>query len=498
MLIRVDASPQIGSGHVMRCLALAQIWRASGGKAKFLMSDSTKAIDDRLKAAGLPPARLTVQRGTLADARETIACARQHDTEWIVSDGYAFTSDYQRTIKDGGAQLLSIDDGTVPNHFCADFVLNQNVYADECLYPHHDASTQLLCGPSYALLREEFYTSVRRQRETPDVAHKLLVTLGGSDPINATQKVIEALDRNAGNGLKVIVLIGGSNRNESDIRHAAKHGNLQLQLIRDASNMPELMGWADVAISGAGTTTLELAYMGVPSLLIVVAENQRRVADAMQAEGAAINLGDALALPASCLAVELNRLVASKSRRSEMTKRAQMLVDGRGARRTCEVLRTGVSIRFRAVNRSDAELLWRWANDPNVRTVSFQSEPIPWETHMHWFEKKLADPNARIFIAETGMREPLGVARFDVVAGIATISVSLDRRFRGRGFGVRVIREATDQILSSPDIRKVSALIKRENQQSIQAFTQAGFRQVESSPDAPSGAVTMACERIES
>ena len=288
---RTDASLSIGHGHVMRCLALAQTWQDAGGHATFAMAMDAPAIEARLEAEEMRVVRLAADVGTADDAAHTISLARELGARWVVVDGYHFGGDYQRAIKDAGLSLLFIDDNGHANHYYADLVLNQNLHAEAGLYVKREPYTQLLLGTHYALLRREFLKWREWQREIPAAARKVLVTLGGGDPDNVTLKVIQALQQVQVDGLEAVVVVGASNPHYRELETAAKNSRVAIRLESNVKNVPELMAWADVAVSGGGSTCWELAFMGLPSIVLILADNQQRIGERLQLHSAALNLG---------------------------------------------------------------------------------------------------------------------------------------------------------------------------------------------------------------
>src|SRR5712692_1901785 len=290
LLIRADAGLAIGTGHVMRCLALAQAWQDGGGHAIFAMAEGTPAVEERVRNEGFAVARVEVPVGSAADAEETAGLAHKHNASWVVVDGYEFGARYQASLKSRGLKVLFIDDNGLAAHYSADLVLNQNAHAREAFYPSRDASTRLLLGPRFAMLRREFTAWRGWKREIPEVARRVLVTMGGSDPDNVTERVVRAIL--AQPSLKAIVVVGGSNPHLLQLRELVVGAQQNVQLVENVPNMPELMSKTDVAISGAGTTSLEMCFLGLPALLIVLADNQRSAAEELNRRGAAINLGE--------------------------------------------------------------------------------------------------------------------------------------------------------------------------------------------------------------
>jgi spore coat polysaccharide biosynthesis predicted glycosyltransferase SpsG len=257
---------------------------------------------------------------------------------WVVVDGYHFGSGYHRRFTEGGRRVLVIDDTAHLEYYRADLVLNQNICAREELYPHRDESTRVLVGASYALLRREFLGWRSWARETSETARHVMVTLGGGDTDDVTDKVFEALGHEAFAGLEVNVLIGPAGRSRAGKPPEGGGPAARLRVIRAATNMPELMAWADVAVSAGGSTCWELAFMGLPALLIVTAENQRENVAGLDAAGVGLSLGLSGALSASAVAAGLGTMMADVGLRRAMCAAGRGLVDGMGARRVVEAM----------------------------------------------------------------------------------------------------------------------------------------------------------------
>lgn len=180
LIIRTDANLTIGTGHFMRCLAVAQIWRNNGGKTNFVMSNSSLEIEKRIKEEKLILDSISSEPGSRDDALTTAQIAQNNNSSWVVIDGYQFKGEYQKIIKNAGLNILFIDDYGHSEHYYADIVLNQNLYADEKIYNNKESYTKLLLGTKYTLLREEFKNWKYWIRKIPKLALKLLITLSGS------------------------------------------------------------------------------------------------------------------------------------------------------------------------------------------------------------------------------------------------------------------------------------------------------------------------------
>jgi UDP-2,4-diacetamido-2,4,6-trideoxy-beta-L-altropyranose hydrolase len=337
ILIRADGSPRIGTGHVMRCLALAQGWGRVGGQAIFAQAETTPALEERLKGEGLDLVRLSVSPGTEEDANQTASYAQSGDFSAIVADGYVFGSAWQRRIKDAGCRLLLLDDFAHAEHYSADWVLNQNLNASADLYARREPYTQMLLGTHYALLRRDFLPWANWERQFPPLARRVLVTLGGSDPDNVAAKVIEGLA--SLRDWEAVVVVGGSNPHAARLRAACASSLGGLRLIVDARNMPQLMAEADVAVAAAGTTSWELAFMGLPAVTLVLADNQRSNAEHLHRGGLSRSLGLHSQVSVTDIARQLDALRTDAPAREEMSRRGRAAVDGNGANRVAAILR---------------------------------------------------------------------------------------------------------------------------------------------------------------
>ena len=338
LVFRVDASPEMGIGHVMRCLALAQAWQDIHGLPIFVMGMESSALENRLKSEGVELFYLPDTPGGEDDAYQTAAVACQRGARWVVVDGYHFGGDYQRIIKKSGHSLLSIDDYGHAGHYWADVVLNQNLHADEVLYEKREPYTKLLLGTNYVLLRHEFLKRGRVPRNFSEMGRNVLVTLGGGDSGNVTPKVIRALEQVSVPEMEVHVVVGPTNVQQESVRRELAKVAFRSQVWVSVNDMVEMMAWADVAVSAAGSTIWELAFMGLTGVLLVVAENQRGAAQVIGGKDAFVVLGPEKYFPAQNLSRPLERIMRENQLRQSMSRKASLLVDGLGARRVIQTL----------------------------------------------------------------------------------------------------------------------------------------------------------------
>jgi UDP-2,4-diacetamido-2,4,6-trideoxy-beta-L-altropyranose hydrolase len=457
----------------MRCLALAQAWQGAGGRVVFAMAQVSPALRDRLLSENIEVSKLDTVPGSADDAGRVAELARLYAATWVVVDGYHFGATYQRELRAAGPKLLFIDDNGQAGPYSADLVLNHNAHAGERLYRDREPYTRLLLGPRYAMLRREFASWRDWKRKISPVGHKVLVTMGGSDPDNVTARVIQALNLVKTEGLEATVVVGGSNPHYESLQKAAEQFAGAIRLKRDVSNLSELMAYADVAISAAGTTCWEICMLGLPAILIALAENQRTTARELERRVIAIHIGDSTDVTPTAIADKLEWLLFSTESRAEMSRRARLLVDGRGSLRVLSSVLCG-NLRLRRIEEKDCRVLWEWANDPEARAVSFSSETIPWDQHLQWFHSKIADLNAVLYLV-TLNDTPVGEIRYQLEGTRAVVSICLGPEFRGKGYGNAILKMATEELFSSTQVKTIDAYVKPENEASVRLFTGAGF-----------------------
>jgi len=251
LVLRVDGGTRIGTGHVIRCLTLADYWAEGKGTALFLMAESTAALDGRIGAKGWNRMQLTVSPGSREDALETAQQAKAAGVDLIVADGYSFGTEWQETIIASGSKLLLFDDFGHAKRYVAHLVLNQNLHAQEDLYRDRAAWTILLLGNRYLLLGQQFLAWTTWRRTYPLVGKKVLVTFGGSDPQNITSFVVRAFEHVQEADYELRIVVGGSNTRALEVENLAGRCCQSCRVLRDVKDMATHMAWADWAVMGA-------------------------------------------------------------------------------------------------------------------------------------------------------------------------------------------------------------------------------------------------------
>ena len=308
---RVDASLEIGTGHVMRCLTLADKLKEYGGKCMFICRSHDGHLQEVIsqrgfRAIGLPvrteDAALPMQSSVHAhwlgaawirDAAETRQALGGVTVDWLVVDHYALDIRWERDVRSACRNLLVVDDLADRQHDC-DLLLDQNLGSSESKY--RDLLTteaRMLVGPQYALLRPEFAqlrSESLARRRTPQLK-RLLITLGGVDKSNSTGHVLRALTPSVvPPDLLITVVMGRDAPYLQDVKTQAAKIHCQTEVIVGSNNMAQLMVDSDLAIGAGGGTAWERCCLGLPCISMVLAENQNLVAAALHEIGAAIRV----------------------------------------------------------------------------------------------------------------------------------------------------------------------------------------------------------------
>ena len=337
LVIRADASAEIGAGHVMRCIALAQAWQQTGARTIFAQAEGGE-FEARIRSEGGQTARIHAKPGSSEDAAQVLKLCNGLKADWLVIDGYHFSADYCRSLESDSFRLLLIGDDPMRQLSKCDVVLNPDPDASLSAYPQHDGRIQFLLGSQYALLRREFLDFSIGRSNVPEKARRVLITFGGSDPRNITLHVLRALDAINDLELEVTLAVGAGYQHLSSLQAAAGRSSHIDRLLCDVRNMPDLMANVDLAIKAGGGTCYELAFMRVPMFIITTAENQERAARAFGAAAAAVDAGWFSSLETAALVARLRDLICDQDLRRKLVENAAHMVDGKGAGRVVETM----------------------------------------------------------------------------------------------------------------------------------------------------------------
>ena len=297
VIIRVDASLKMGTGHVMRCLTLAQVLKENGGDVEFICRKHEGNLIDKIHSSEFAVHELRLCEeiefdNKLAhshwlgatqqqDADDCIDILKVEKTNWLIVDHYALDEQWQKKLKPYYKKIMVIDDLADRKHQC-DILLDQNFGRSSKDYEILTLkSTKLLMGPKYALLRPEFeklrqYSLDRRKKAN---FKSLLINMGGTDPDNITEKVIEKLqEANLPKDIIITIVMGKTAPHLQSVEHCASELPYYSEVKVDVDNMAEIMANTDIAVGASGSATWERCCLGIPTIQLITAYNQEFIA----------------------------------------------------------------------------------------------------------------------------------------------------------------------------------------------------------------------------
>jgi UDP-2,4-diacetamido-2,4,6-trideoxy-beta-L-altropyranose hydrolase len=350
---RTDATSQIGTGHFMRCLTLADALKSQGAYIRFVSRNLPAYLSEMLKSKGmnfvaLPNEIVGELGGDLAhsqwlgasqaqDAHATVQSLSDKQWDWIVVDHYALDARWESAVRESTKKILVIDDIADRKHDC-DVLLDQNFYAD--MHSRYDGKVPAHCvkllGPRYALLRDEFRQLRARVQPRTGVVKKILVFFGGVDADNYTGVALEALATIENRAIRIDVVIGAQHPCREQIQKTCEVRGYECHI--QTSRMAELMAEADLAIGAGGSTSWERCCLGLPALLVALAENQVDIAKALHSVGACTYLGTKRTVDSFAIQRATVDLLDMHDQREMISRHAFSLVDGRGVDRVCQEL----------------------------------------------------------------------------------------------------------------------------------------------------------------
>jgi len=359
--IRVDASMTMGTGHIMRCLTLADALLTRGVHCHFICRGHPGHMIDAIRrrgfevtelpagASGFQPAPaadvpLPVHAGWLAcdwkaDAEQTLRAAEAIKPDLLVVDHYAIDFRWENVLRSIVPSIMAVDDLADRRHLC-DFLLDQNWFGDDMLRRYQglvsDHCVSML-GPGYALLKPEYATLRNLMPPRDGEIRRVLVFMGGSDPTDTTSKVMEALGQPDLEHLVVDLVLGLNHPDPEGLtrRMSARHAT---HVHRGLSSLAGWMARADLMISAGGSTSWERMCLGLPAIVISIADNQTATSAAMAEAGYIDFLGGCADVDVGTIIAALRRCMEDSSRLAKISRLSQDLVSGTGTQRVCDLL----------------------------------------------------------------------------------------------------------------------------------------------------------------
>ncbi|MBN9495464.1 MAG: GNAT family N-acetyltransferase [Alphaproteobacteria bacterium] len=457
-LIRADGNARIGAGHLVRCAALGDALAALGWRCVHARAAGGFALpggDGAREIVELQGPPETHAASALA------ACGRAPDA--AIVDHYELGDAFAAAIAPDAGRLVRIDDGPgAPLR--GDIIVNPAPGIDAAGY----GPVRALTGPVYALLRPAFAAARRDPRRAPGAGRRVLVTLGASTPV---ARIAEVAAKIAALGSVTVEAIGGPDAAD----FPAPPG---VELRRGWSDLAAAIARADLVVTAGGGTVWEMCCLGVPGVVVVTAENQRRNAAALAAAGAARVAGDLDTAAPDRIARAVGDLLDDSAGYAAMAGKAWALCDGRGAMRVARAIdppvdRAGAPVHLRPATPADCDIVFGWQSDPRVRRHFRNPNPPARDEHVAWFADRLRRPDGVFYVVESDAR-PAGIVRADRRDDGWEVSILIDPARAGRGIG-RTALALLDELMPNARLR---AHVLAANEASHRMFSAAGYRPV--------------------
>lgn len=463
IIIITEGSGEIGFGHITRCMSLYQAFSAKGLSVKFIVNGD-ESVTSLLEETDHSIFNWLKNPDKLFKILD--------DIDILVIDSYLADQELYMKL----AELVSLGvyiDDNMRIEYPKGIVINGSINAEKLDYPLSKGVNYLL-GSRYIPLRREFWdVPDKKINATPK---NVMVTFGGDNLRNLTPKILESLKNNF-NHFNMIVVIGRGFNKISEIEDI-EDDDTELIYYPDAKGMLEIMLRSDIAISAGGQTLYELARVGLPTIAVGVAFNQKHNVENWMKVGFIEFAG--FWEDEDLYDNVLNKLDRLKDydTRLEKNRSGRDSVDGKGANYIVKYCLNSYykdKLSVRTAESHDIHNIYELSNDVDVRQNSFNTDKISYETHEKWFNRILEDPDTVLLVIEI-MNNLAGQVRFSIEGSEATISISVDKKYRALKLGVTMLEESINYLKSiNPFIKIISAYIKHENLVSIRFFENSGF-----------------------
>ena len=517
IVVRADASLTMGSGHIMRCLTLADGLKQQGHDISFICREHDGHLADLIGQKGFAVQLLAksetadfikqhvhsewLDASESDDFAECKPILQALKPDWLIIDHYAIGKNWEQQAKRllPNLKILAIDDLADRTHDC-EILLDQNFgRKNEDYQPLVPSDCQRLLGTRYTLLRDEFASwramSLNR-RKSVQPPNNILVNLGGVDNDNVTLKILQSLNtfvQQSTQAFNVTVVMGKTAPHIVRIQDFAKQANFPCHVIVNANNMAELMANADLAIGAAGSTTWERCCLGLPMVLIVLADNQQVIAKALADKNLVKVVTDIARLDE-----QLPRLLSEiADNYKKFSRQSAKLVDGQGAKRVAhriEFAQKFQHCQVRQATQADTQMIWQWRNHIDVRRWMFGQDEIALADHEKWYGKQLDHANVHLLIFEVA-GEPMGlvnvtqmtVDKYQTLQLANTHAPNPNEKTaswgfylspnspKGQGLGFALGVLAIAQIFNTTDIGKITAQVLAYNTASLALHRKLGF-----------------------
>jgi len=473
IIFRTDSGFEIGSGHVMRCLTLADELCKKTDSVSFICKEIDGNMIDYIQDRGFNVHKIKESE------KETIEILKKTRPEWLIIDHYDIDSKQEKSFSNFTTNIMIIDDLANRSHFC-DILLDQNLYSnmDDRYNNLVPTSCNLLLGPKYALLRPEF-RNIKEIVKTDKVDIKrILVFYGGSDHTGETIKALKALKDDSFNDIYIDVVIGSQNKNSDEIRDFCNL-NKNFYFNQSISNMAYHMSKADLSLGAGGSTSWERCCLGIPAIVITTASNQVELAEYLDTQKIILYLGYHNSVDIYDIRRKLQSLLKDRNILSDMSKNCKMLTDGLGATK-CTSLLQNYSY-SREIVKEDMEKILEWRNSNHIRNNMIHSTVITVSEHKKWFTSTIKNNLSvyRIFYYKGNIIGLFNFINIDNSRKEAEWGFYIgEERFLKKGLGKKITKHAISYAFNELNLQTIVSKIVKNNEASITLHEKLGFYEI--------------------
>ena len=457
IVFRTDGNSRIGLGHIIRTLALADML-SKNFECIFAIQNPPLVIKNQLSTISSYLIDLPI---TTDYKSEAISFSEEYlnGNEIVVLDGYYFSTLYQKAIKDKGCKLVCVDD-VHAYHFLADAVINHAEGITTDMYST-EAYTQYLLGFKHALLRTPFLKAAEN-RISVELNNNVFICLGGADPNNDTLNVLKKCEKIKPIN-KYYLVVGSAYCYYKSLKNYIEKSKMDIALFSNlsAEEMVDKMKLCSHGITSASTVAYEYLSVGGVLYLKSIADNQ-------------INIHSLLISKDLAFDFDHEFPVLRKEMLKNYLEKQQTIFDGKQAKRFLKLF-NHLSLNTRKATNEDCLLYYDWVNDPETRNQSYNSEPISLSQHQSWYYERIEDPNCFLYVISI-LEQPIGQTRFEIRGKRAIISYSLDKTYRGQGWGSLLLKKGIDTFQQDTNNKyAIVGFVIKDNPASAKAFRRLNF-----------------------
>jgi len=485
IFFRVDASLQIGAGHVYRCLSIANTLLDEHTSINFICRNYEGNLIDVIKSNGFDVFSLELRENYRVDdkllysqwlgatqkidAEECIDIVKQEEVDWMIVDHYGIDEEWESKLKNFCKKIFVIDDLSDRAHKC-DVLLDPTFGRQENEYKHLvKKSCKLLLGSQYAILRTEFIKLRKYCIKNRDnfKFNQLLVSMGGIDFDNFTEKVVQVLDKcTLPSDIVIVVVVGENYPHLRSLRSKLNNLAYRSEIRIGVNNMAEIIANSDIAIGATGGSTWERCCLGLPTIQILTADNQKYIANSLSSIKA-IELVDYIYQ----IPLKINKILKFNKKMSIISS---SIVDGLGTQRIVDFIKSNHKyiepIQLKPIESHDSDFIYGLQNK-ETRKYFFNPNVPSNDEHTYWFLDILNSDKSILFMIKFKDCDA-GILRLDNIdSDFTEISIIILRKYRGKGIAKKALK-MLENLVSN---RAFKAVIRKDNESSKKIFTQSGY-----------------------